>query len=456
MNKFLYILLCTLPLLLASCGDEHLVDKNYSKLSQYVYVAPDGFNGEVSKYYEPIEELYVEQGQSVKFFAGYSNGHGVFTDETLQRYYNGLLWKIGDNAFNLNSFRYTFNTSGEFDCSLETTDLFGDTLRNNFKVYVNAPNSISLDFPYNGYNQAEPSDDQNLPLRWSVTGIDPWESARCQVFISYDQDSVWESPLGTTDCKSEATLRGSLVESYDSLLQQAISLYDSSFTLYWGIKMRVRSESGREYRDSTDIFHFSTKILNKTSTLKIPVVYERYRDNSILQTVVYLIANNGDTLQTITNSDRSNTLVAKVEPQIGLKVLLTENYRKEYTSESLIVDIPAYTELTLDTIVLKDVIPPQISAYRDSIRFSDNIYFFLYDDGSGINVNQLKVLVDFDTMQVNYQAPYLSFYTRCPNKCKIEISGEDYARNRLPNVYWFIENKYTYQYISGPFPNEEF
>ena len=131
------------------CKSEHLVDKNYSKLSQYVYVAPDGFNGEVSKYYEPIEELYVEQGQSVKFFAGYSNGHGVFTDETLQRYYNGLLWKIGDNAFNLNSFRYTFNTSGEFDCSLETTDLFGDTLRNNFKVYVNAPNSISLDFPYN-------------------------------------------------------------------------------------------------------------------------------------------------------------------------------------------------------------------------------------------------------------------------------------------------------------------
>ena len=136
--------------------------------------------------------------------------------------------------------------------------------------------------------------------------------------------------------------------------------------------------------------------------------------------------------------------------------VLTENYRKEYTSESLIVDIPAYTVLTLDTIVLKDVIPPQISAYRDSIRFSDDIYFFLYDDGSGINVNQLKVLVDFDTMQVNYQAPYLSFYTRCPNKCKIEISGEDYARNRLPNVYWFIENKYTYQYISGPFPNEEF
>lgn len=456
MNKFQYILLCALAFLLGSCGDDHLVDKNTPKLSQYVYVAPDGFNGEVSKYYQPVDELYVEQGQSVKFFAGFSSGYGIFTDESLQRYYNGLLWKIGDNSFNLNSFRYTFLTSGEFDGSLETTDYYGDTLRSTFKVYVNAPNSITLDFPYNGYNQADPSDDQALPLRWSVTGIDPWETATCHVFISYNPDSVWNSPLGSTDCNSEAILRGSLVESYDSLLQQAISLYDSSFTLYWGIKMRVKSESGREYRDSTDIFHFSTRILNKTSTLKIPIVYERYRDNSILQTVAYLISSNGDTLETLTNSDRSNTLVAKVEPQIGLKVLLTEQYRKEYASESLIVDIPAYTVLTLDTIVLKDVIPPQISTFRDTVSRSDYIYFFLYDDGSGINANQLQVVVDFDTMQVDYQSPYLSFYTRCPSKCKVEISGEDYARNKLPNVHWFIENKYSYQYISGPFPNEEF
>ena len=456
MNKFLNIWLLAATFILIACGDEHLIDKDSNALTQYAFAGPDGYSTEISNRFAPLEEVYVEQGQTLRFYAGYSIGGLIYTDETLQAYYNGLLWKIGESTFNLNSFRYTFNETGIIDGSLETTDTYGDTLRSTFKIYVNTPNAISLEFPYNGYNQADPSEDQALPLRWNVSGIDPWETARCEVYLSYDPDSVWVSPLGAIDCNSEGSLMGSLVEDFDTVAQEEIDLYDSSFTLYWGTKMLVTSESGRQYRDSTEIFHFSTKILNETSTIKIPLIYDRYRDNSILQTVAYLIANNGDTLETLSGDRISNTLVAKVEPQLGLKILVKESYRKEYASESLIVDVPAYTVLTTDTIVLKDNVSPQIAAYHDTIGVAEDVEFLLFDDGSGINESRLSVIVDFDTIQPNYSNPVLSFHTRCFGRCKIEFLGEDNARNKFPDVHWYIENTSSYRVITGPFPNREY
>lgn len=454
MNKLLSISLCALAFALLACGDDYLIDKDSPKLKQYVYSAPDGFNGDVAAYYDPVTDLYVEQGQTIKFFAGYSAGAHIYTDETLQAYYNGLLWKIGESSYNLNSFRYTFLTPGEFDGSLETTDFYGDTLHTDFKIYVNTPNSITLESPKNGYNQASPDDDQELTLEWSVSGIDPWEKARCQIYMSYDPDSVWLSPLGSADCNAPATLKGSLIQTYDSIAQQSISAFDSSFTLYWGAKLFVKNESGREYRDSTEIFHFSTRILDSTSTLKIPLVYNRYRNHTLLQTKVYLIASNGDTLQTLTNELPSNTLVTKVEPQKGLKIFLEESYLKEYASESLTVDIPAYTVLTTDTVVFKDQIPPQIAPVSTQVLYSDSLTFYIYDDGSGINASMLQVIMDFDTLKFNYQSPTLKFYRSCISTCKLSIIGEDNSRNSLPNVYWVIENVPGYRFITGPFSNE--
>lgn len=453
-NKLLYIPFLALSIALMACGDDHVINQNSPTLKQYVFAGPDGFNGDIASYYEPITQLYVEQGQTIKFFAGYSTGERIYTDETLQEHYNGLLWKIGESTYNLSSFRHTFTTPGEYEGSLETTDFFDDTLRTTFKVYVNTPNSIALEQPYNGYNQASPDDDQELTLQWNVSGIDPWEESRCLIFMAYDPDSVWNSPLGYTDCNSPVTLKGSLIQSFDEITQESISAYDSSFTLYWGAKMFTTSQSGRKYRDSTEIFHFSTQILDETSTLKIPLVYSRYRDNSILWTDIYLISKEGDTLQTLTNDLRSNTITTKIEPQIGLKILLKESYRKEYASESLVVDIPPHTVLTTDTIVLKDQTPPQIAAASDQFLNSDSIAFYIYDDGSGLNVSKLIVTVDFDTLEFDYNTPTLTFYKNCFNSCRLTIVGEDYSQNSLPDVYWTIQNVPGYRLISGPFPNE--
>jgi len=447
-TRLFALAVCTLVLI--SCGD-HLADEDAPILQQYVFANSSMYSEDISNYYEPIGDLYVEQGQSLRFYAGYSIGKKIYTDETLQQYYGGLLWKIGDDYYNLNSFRYTFNTPGEIEGSLETTDNFDDTLRNTFRIHVNTPSAIEILFPYNGFNQAEPTDDQELPLRWNVSGIDSWETAQCQIYMSYDADLVWDEPLGQTDCFSEVVLSGSLIQNYDSVLQQVLSPYDSSFTLYWGIKLVVKSESGRQYRDSTEIFHFSTKIQNETSTLKIPFVYDRYRDNAILSTKVSLISAKGDTLQTLTNEEKSGTLSVKVKPQMGLTVVLQETHRYEYISETRTVDIPKNTVLTLDTVILKDRTPPQVLSISTTYDITDSVVFLVYDDGSGITPSKLHVIGDLDTLESNYQVPYLYFRSTCRDSCKLQIVGEDYSHNRIPQSYWTIENRKSHYQVSGPF-----
>ena len=454
MNKLLYIVSLVFLFALTACGDEHLIDKNAPTLKQYVFAGPDGISGDIANYYDPATDVYVEQGQTIKFFAGYSVGSYIFTDETLQQYYNGLLWNIEESTYNLSSFRHTFLTPGEFEGSLETTDTFGDTLRTTFKVHVNTPNSIALEAPKNGYNQASPEDDQELTLAWNVSGIDPWETAKCVIFMSYDPDSVWQSPLGSADCNEPVLLKGSLIQTYDSIAHQEISLYDSSFTLYWGAKLFVKSESGRQYSDSSEIFHFSTQILEKTSTLKIPFVFDNFKDFGILSTDVYLIASNGDTLKKFENFFSANTIVTKIEPQDGLKIVMRETYRKEYASESLVVDIPPYTVLTTDTIVLKDNTPPQIAAASSQFFISDPVIFYIYDDGSGIDASKLNVILDFDTLNFTYNPPELKFHKNCIGICRLKIEGEDYSHNKLPNIYWNIETMPGYQVVEGPYSSE--
>ena len=115
------------------------------------------------------------------------------------------------------------------------------------------------------------------------------------------------------------------------------------------------------------------------------------------------------------------------------------------------VDIPANSVQTLDTIFLTDKVAPQISPFLDTISPADSIQYLVYDDGSGINASRLNVLVDGDTIPSDFRSPTLLFRFKCKFSCKVEILGEDNARNPLPQMHWFIENKSSYYTITGPY-----
>lgn len=454
MNKGILFILCAIALTFIACGEDHLANKSSNELRQYVYALPDGSSEDITSL-GPIGDLYVEQGQTIKFYAAYGFDQVVFTDEALQEYYSDLSWNIDGESYNLANFRYTPNRFGKIDGYLEAIDLYGDTMHNDFSIHVNTPNSITLLFPYDGYNQADPSGNQQLPLRWTVQGTDPWETTTCQVFISDNADSVWDNILGTANCDSEASINGSLLGELDPAVADSLA-QDSSFTLYWGVKLITKSESGHTYQNQSEIFHFSTKILNDSSTLKIPVIHSRYRDDALLNSDVYLISSNNDTLQKLSFSDKYYTASTKVKAQSRLKILVKENFRTEYAAESIVVDIPSHTVLTLDTIKLIDNEAPQLSPFLETISPADSVQFLVYDDGSGISHSKLTVVVDGDTISSNYRAPMLLFKTKCRLNCKVEILGEDNAHNSLPQVYWFIENKSSYYSITGPYTKEDF
>lgn len=424
-----------------SCAND---DINEHKLTQHVYATPENFNGSVSNYFEPLENLYVEVGQSIKFYAGYSIDNNIVTDDTYQSYYSELNWNIDGVNYNLNTFRYTFETPGTKYCSLNAIDNFGDTLHNDFTVYVNTPNSVAIDFPYNGYNQVKENSRTQLPLGISVSGIDSWEEPTCQIFVAGSPDSVWQNMIGESDCNTYSTLSG---------------VFQEKSTFYWAVKLLTKSASGKLYRDSTEIFNFTTKISGDSSILEIPLVLYRYMSKGIVNTTVQIISANGNILKTLQNDKPKNVFTLTVMPQSNLQIIFKENLKKEYAPETLTIDIPKSSIIKVDTTYLKDNIAPQIAPVAKTFDVNDKIQFYIYDDGSGINSKKLKVLQNTDTLQSEYLEPTLSFNATCESKCKLQIIGEDYARNMLPKNYWLIEKKSFDSIqkfdVSGPYTNED-
>lgn len=452
MNKLLLSLISWTILFLCSCGDDVLVKSDDTdKLYQYIYVVPERFTGNITNFYSPIgKDLYVNQGQTVRFCSGYAITQEISTEDSMGKYYESILWNINDNEYTLSRFRYTFQDAGTFKGTLKTTDLFGDTLSTEFNIYVNTPNSLALDFPYDGFNQADPNNENGLPLKWTVLGIDPWEEANCRIYLSNSADSIWDKYLGTVPCTNEVQIGGPLV--YDST---GFNSKDSSLTLYWAVEMTVESKDGTFRTYPSDVLHFSTRTTDSdSSVLKIPLVLKNYRDTVPLNTVITILDVNGDTLKVLNNTQKDSVLSTKLKPQTGIQVIVEEKEKNEYQTVTKTIDLFPNSVTWLDTVYLEDRTPPQILPVRRRIAFDDAIEFYIYDNGSGLNVSNMQVISGLDTLLITYNSPRISFYSHCGYTCNVEIIGEDNAHNPLPPFFWTIRKNVGYVSILGPFPKE--
>lgn len=452
MNKLLLSLISWTILFLCSCGDDVLVKSDDTdKLYQYIYVVPERFTGNITNFYSPIgKDLYVNQGQTVRFCSGYAITQEISTEDSMGKYYESILWNINDNEYTLSRFRYTFQDAGTFKGTLKTTDLFGDTLSTEFNIYVNTPNSLALDFPYDGFNQADPNNENGLPLKWTVLGIDPWEEANCRIYLSNSVDSIWDKYLGTVPCTNEVQIGGPLV--YDST---GFNSKDSSLTLYWAVEMTVESKDGTFRTYPSDVLHFSTRTTDSdSSVLKIPLVLKNYRDTVPLNTVITILDVNGDTLKVLNNTQKDSVLSTKLKPQTGIQVIVEEKEKNEYQTVTKTIDLFPNSVTWLDTVYLEDRTPPQILPVRRRIAFDDAIEFYIYDNGSGLNVSNMQVISGLDTLLITYNSPRISFYSHCGYTCNVEIIGEDNAHNPLPPFFWTIRKNVGYVSILGPFPKE--
>lgn len=412
----------------------------------FVITVPERYSGNLSNF--PAQEyIYAEQNQSVKMYAGVVINNDQYFGDDLAPFYKSILWEIDGEVFNLPSFRYTFKTAGHKRGSLTLVDFLDDTTRKELEFFVNTPNKVSIDFPFDKYNQVDPENAQTLPFKWTTTGIDEWESAICEIYFSKDMDQVWNTRIAVVNCFDNVAMRGMLV---DPNIAQ-----DSSITFYWGVKLLVSSHFHETRTDSTNIVSFSTKINNPYSKINIPYAYENYRSKEFLYTQAILVAANGDTLDIDTLYGARNTYSKDVYPQTNLKIILKSLNRKEYKPDSVILDVPESTVLNLGGIVFLDKTPPQAAPANKSYRYRDGMGFHIYDDGSGVNISSIALIIDRDTVDFDNMTPGIFFHPTCNSECTMHIYGQDYAGNSLPNVDWILTREEDYIHVSGPFVSEE-
>ena len=84
MNRQILFIPLLATLFLSACGDDHLASESGNNLQQYVYAVPEGYTGDIVNNNDALGDLYLEQGQTVRFYAAYGLGKVIFTDETFQ------------------------------------------------------------------------------------------------------------------------------------------------------------------------------------------------------------------------------------------------------------------------------------------------------------------------------------------------------------------------------------
>lgn len=441
---------------LVSCSDALYSEESGVSLKQCIYVVPEHHLDDITSTVYPVNNIIVEKGQSLKFVAGYSINNELSTSDTTAKYYTSVHWIIDGETFYTNTFRYTFQKTGRIQGELRTIDLFGDTLVSDITIFVNTPEKFTIDFPNNGYNLAEPSKKVGLPFKWTFTGIDEWESANCEIFLSEVKTNVWSSSLGTTDCRSEATLWGPLVGDSSLLSSFGIDLRKEYYTFYWGIKYTVYIDGNRKYADSTDIHHFTTKFLDDDrALLYIPFIYKSMRFWDSVQTRITIVSANGDTLASIENTSPETMLNVTLKPQSGVIVYFDEKQRPDYKADSIQIDLPPGAVVFADTTTFTDRVPPQIATVDHFIENGDFAKFILYDDGAGINAQKTRAYIDQDSVSLTFRMDTLMVLPTCSGECILSIQGEDYARNSLPELYWSLVKKSEGFEINGPYRKTE-
>ena len=438
-------------LALFACGDSHLLqDSDSPTLRQHIFVVPDRYSGQPYNYDQPVTVVYLDTNESVKFWAGYSLDSAYLASDAAEDHFINHAWTIEGEEYNISPLRIKFRTPGHRQAILQTVDLMSDTLLDTVDIYVNTPLSISPVAPADGFNQASPVNTE-IELRWNIEGIDDWEKSRCFVYASFSRDSVWNSNLGKVECTEGTRLVGSFMsDSLYKYIQQHPEA-DTSVTIFWGGKGVLFTDDGFEERDSTDIFHFTSLYLHGDSArITIPIVYENLPHSKTVFTKVVITSSAGDTLDILTNKDPTTSLSAKVPAQTGINIEIKEQSKKEYQSQRIVVTASPKAQTVVDTVRLKDVIQPQVALLEASVRNNDSISFYALDQGSGINQHRIHVVMDYDTLDFNYEEPFITFKNSCIGVCTVRISAEDFAHNESPKVFWKINNKDSLK-ISGPY-----
>lgn len=461
MNKILQTVLCALMVLgsglFVACGDSvNFTDSDKRILSQNIYTVPENFISDVGEFDPTKKKYYLETGDRLKFQVLHSINGNVLDKDVASNYYQGILWDIEGQSFNIQTVRYTFDNPGHFYCTVTTTDNFNDILVDTVEIFVNTPAEISLTSPRNGYDQVDVNSIKNIPLEWEATGIDPWEYAYCTVYLSYEEEDLWESPIGTSLCSENVSLKP------PTSTQSGYNAYTDSYSkFYWGVAMTVFNETGEQETTYSQAFSFSTTHKNNDKvTVIIPIELDQFRISNMRSPLMSMTVVNtlGDTLYTYDDISTIYPSYIYLEPQSNVTVYFEEHHYTEYKPNQITFDVPNVPEITLDTVYFLDKTAPTISMITKDLQKDSVIIFAILDNGSGVNGTRIETIVNSEK-QLTSTFYNSQLYVPWNKKDKIKtltIKAYDNAGNRSPALTWNVSiNEDESITLNGPYIREE-
>ena len=450
-KSFFGLAFVTASVILSSCSNSEISSSDIPEISQAIFVVPEGYSYEPYKQHAPSSIFYVDVNEKVRVWGIYAiNDDFIPTDQSTDLYSSHRL-VLDDKESGASYIYCSFDSPGVHDVYFETIDHVGDTLRSYANIYVGSPTSILLQSPANGYNQVDGKNPNGLELSWQIYGVDSWESSTCRLFASYNVLELWESPLGVVDCTNPVELIGELDPDYNENGKKIDHSTENS-TIYWGIQVIVKNESGNEERIRSDVFNFSTKLRNNgKAIIEVPIVsqFSQYPEKSKLTGA--FISASGDTLSKITATNTNSIIQRTLQPQSNLKIVVCDTIRTEFGCSFMTVDLAPSTKTITDTLFLQDVVKPNMLPVSTEILTNDNIRFYILDNGTGVNASKISAIMGRDTLQTNFEDNTLSIPNTCKSECNLYIIAEDYARNKTPDVYWKVSVQGKESYITGPF-----
>ena len=456
MNRLLLTLMFTATALpFIACSDSEIQSSDIPQITQSIFIVPETYRKDPYPAFKSSDKFYVNVNEKIRICGGYFiNGEYASAEEAMP-YYNTHKWTIDNYEASATSVYYSFEKPGIFDIEFETVDHLGDTLISQAKVYVSTPETITLQSPVNNYNQIDGENENGVVLSWSLSGIDPWETATCILYANYDRQTIWHSPLGEIDCAKPVYLLGTL-DADSSIFKRPVDYTVDISTIYWSIQADIKNEKGVSEHAFSEVFKFSTKLKNNgKAIIEIPVSckFNQYPEKSLL--IGAFISAAGDTLSKISGI-QSNTIISQsLAPQSNIKFIVCDTVRKEFGCATTTFDLAPSTKTTLDTLFLLDKTKPNMVPVKTDLPTASKIQFFVFDNGAGINVSKIQAFMNNDSLQTKFDDYTLSFINSCKKECNLVITAEDYAHNKAPDVYWKVKVNGSETNISGPYARLE-
>ena len=442
---------------LISCSDSEIQSSDIPELTQSIFIVPESYYGEPyeDKRYKSSDKFYVNINEKIRICGVYAiNGEYISAEQAIP-YYSFHKWKIDNDEAGATSVYSSFDKAGIHNITFETIDLLGDTIQTNAKIYVNTPTTVTLQSPANNYNQVDGDNENGLELTWSISGIDPWETSYCTLFAGYNKSNIWNSSLGNMDCMGSVNLLGDLnaeiTEKGDTINHST-----ESSTIYWAVRAVIKNEKGQFEQAYSDVFSFSTKLKNDgSSIIEIPVVslFNLFPEKSKLTGAILSAA--GDTLSKISENKATANIKKTLNSQSNIKIVICDEIRTEYGCDSITTNLAPNTKTVTDTLFLRDNVKPNMTPINTNFPTTAPIKFMLLDNGSGVNVSKIYATINADTVLSKYENNIVSIINTCQNECNLVVNAEDYARNKVPNVYWKIKVNGSETKIFGPYTKQE-